>query len=108
MIKSVCLLAAAMLAAAAPALAAAQTVPACTLRLRVSLEPEVPNPRAPEFLSDLAGDPGFTLTLLRSGHYSEVLLLTGAGPPYRCRDEVEHIRKDARVINLAVLDGARS
>ena len=106
MIKTLCALTAlALPASVLPSLAAAQDVPGCSLRLRVQLEPEVPNPRSAAFLSDLAGDPGFILVLVKPGQYSEVLQLSGPGPAYRCRHEVERIRKDARVINLTVLDG---
>jgi hypothetical protein len=106
MIKSFCVLAALALPAALAPPAAAQNVPQCTLMLRVQLEPEVPNPHSPAFLSDLAGDPGFVLVLVKPDHYSEVLQLTGPGPASQCRHEVERIRKDARVIDLAVLNAS--
>ena len=76
----------------------------CHLRLRIELTPDVPNPRDAGFLSSLLGNhPEYLLTLRRrdSGNGDVVALdLTGPGPDVYCREVIESIRKDARVISV--------
>ncbi len=95
------------LALASPALHA-ELVPPCTLQLQVQFSPEVPNARAPGFLSSLSGDPAYQLTWVKAlkDPMAVVLELTGPGPDYRCANEVQRIARDARVINVRVLGHA--
>jgi len=76
----------------------------CHSRLIVQLSPEVPDQRDPGFLSSLEGTPGFRLVW--KGHsntdMTTTLELIGPGPAYRCMQEVDRMRNDARVIDLRV------
>lgn len=83
---------------------AAPPVATCYVRLRVELTPDVPNPRGAGFLSSLLGNhPEYLLTLRGrdSGNGDVVALdLIGPGPVVYCREVIESIRKDARVISV--------
>jgi hypothetical protein len=83
--------------------ALAQPVKPCHLELRVAFSPEVPNPRSPQFLSSFEGTPGFHLVWRGHSDMSQTLELIGPGPPYRCMNEVDRMRNDARVITLRVI-----
>jgi hypothetical protein len=74
----------------------------CDVRLGVELTPDVPNPGDVGFLSSLLGDhPGYQLTLRRQRDGSVIVLeLTGPGPDYACRNVVEAMRKDGRVLSV--------
>jgi hypothetical protein len=76
----------------------------CDLQLRVELTPDVPDPRDLGFLSSLLGNhPGYRLTLLQEADGSVIVLdLTGPGPGYVCRNVVEAMRRDARVLSVHV------
>jgi len=85
--------------------AAAAAPPApCDLRLSVELTPDVPNPGDVGFLSSLLGDhTAYQLTLRRQRVGSVIVLeLTGPGPDYRCRNVLEAMRKDGRVLSVRV------
>ena len=85
--------------------AAAAAPPAsCDMGLSVELTPDVPNPGDVGFLSSLLGDQtGYQLTLRRQGDGSLIVLeLTGPGPDYLCRNVVEAMRKDGRVLSVRV------
>ena len=77
----------------------------CRLRVQVWLTPDVPDSRSSGFLSSLAGRPGYSLTWVSESQQdmSVTLELSGPGPEYRCRREIERVRRDARVIDLKVL-----
>jgi hypothetical protein len=88
--------------------AAAAAAPApCDIRLSVVLTPDVPNPGDVGFLSSLLGDQtGYQLTLRRQRDGSVIVLeLTGPGPDYLCRNVVEAMRKDGRVLSVRVHEG---
>jgi hypothetical protein len=76
----------------------------CDLQLQVELTPDVPDPRDLGFLSSLLGNhPGYRLTLLQEADGSVIVLdLTGPGPGYVCRNVVEAMRRDARVLSVHV------
>jgi hypothetical protein len=76
----------------------------CDLRLQVELTPDVPDARDLGFLSSLLGNhPGYRLTLLQEADGSIIVLdLTGPGPGYVCRNVVEAMRRDARVLSVHV------
>jgi hypothetical protein len=75
----------------------------CDMRLSVGLTPDVPDPRDAGFLSSLLGNhPGYQLTLQRQDQDSVVLDLTGPGPAYLCRQVVDSMRRDARVLSVDV------
>lgn len=77
----------------------------CRAQLQVWLSPEVDDPRSPGFLSSLANTPGYVLTWLGASDadMSVSLELSGPGPSYLCREEVERLRRDARVLDIKVL-----
>jgi hypothetical protein len=76
----------------------------CDMRLSVELTPDVPNPGDVGFLTSLLGDhTGYQLTLRRQRDGSVLVLeLTGPGPDYLCRNVVEAMRKDGRVLSVRV------
>jgi hypothetical protein len=76
----------------------------CDMRLSVELTPDVPNPGDVGFLSSLLGDhSGYQLNLRRQRDGSVLVLeLTGPGPDYLCRNVVEAMRKDGRVLSVRV------
>jgi hypothetical protein len=85
----------------------------CDLRLRVELTPDVPNPRDPGFISSLLGNhPDYRLTLLRRKPEDAFLIyfdLTGPGLAAGCREVVNSMRKDSRVLSVDVQqDAARA
>jgi hypothetical protein len=82
--------------------AAAATPAPCDVRLSVELTPDVPNPGDVGFLSSLLGDhTGYQLTLRRQRDGSVIVLeLTGPGPAYLCRNVVEAMRRDGRVLSV--------
>jgi hypothetical protein len=85
--------------------AAAAAPPApCDMRLSVELTPDVPNPGDVGFLGSLLGDhTGYQLSLRRQRDGSVIVLeLTGPGPDYLCRNVVEAMRKDGRVLSVNV------
>jgi hypothetical protein len=76
--------------------------PVCVTRLNVELTPDVPDPLDSGFLSSLlSNQTGYRVTLLgrRSGSVI-VIELTGPGPEYLCRDVVDAMRKDGRVLSI--------
>jgi hypothetical protein len=77
----------------------------CALQLTVGLTPDVPNPRDDGFLSSLLGNhTDYRLTLQQETDSSDLVLnLTGPGPDYRCRNVVDDLRKDGRVLSVQVL-----
>ncbi|MDB6092359.1 MAG: hypothetical protein JWN85_5143 [Gammaproteobacteria bacterium] len=104
--KTVVLGAVAMLATAMGAnVAAVASPPPCSVRLRVELTPDVPNPRDVGFLSSLLGDQVSYLLSLRRERSDSLLVLelSGPGPDYRCNDAIESIRKDGRVLSVQVI-----
>jgi hypothetical protein len=76
----------------------------CDMGLSIELTPDVPNPGDVGFLSSLLGDhTGYQLTLRRQHDGSVLVLeLTGPGPDYLCRNVVEAMRKDGRVLSVYV------
>jgi hypothetical protein len=86
--------------------APAAPLPPCEMRLRIELSPEVPNPRDAGFLSSLLGNhPDYRLTLGEPDAESAsdlTLDLTGPGPDRGCREVVDSMRKDARVVSVEV------
>jgi hypothetical protein len=84
--------------------AAAAPAAPCDVRLSVALTPDVPNAGDVGFLSSLLGDhTGYQLTLRRQRAGSVIVLeLTGPGPDYLCRNVVEAMRKDGRVLSVRV------
>jgi hypothetical protein len=76
----------------------------CDMRLNVELTPDVPNPGDGGFLSSLLGDhTGYELTLRRQRDGSVIVVeLSGPGPDYLCRNVVEAMRRDGRVLSVRV------
>jgi hypothetical protein len=83
-------------AAAAPAM--------CDLRLSIELTPDVPEPPDTGFLSSLLNNQvSYRLTLLGLQSGSVIVTeLAGPGPEYRCRNVVDAMRKDGRVLSIHV------
>jgi hypothetical protein len=78
--------------------------PVCDLRLSVELTPDVPNPLDPGFLSSLLENhPGYRLILRRKVDDTHLELeLFGSGPAYQCRQVVQSMREDGRVLAVKV------
>jgi hypothetical protein len=78
--------------------------PNCVLHLRVELTPDVPNPRDSGFVSSLLGDHAdYQLSLrhvIDDTHLD--MLLFGPGPKRNCREVVDSMRKDARVVSIDI------
>jgi hypothetical protein len=74
----------------------------CDVQLVVTLTPDVPDAGDDEFLSSLLSDnTAYQLTLRQRPSSSVVIVeLIGPGPDYRCRNVVETMRKDARVVSI--------
>ena len=83
--------------------AAADPAP-CNVRLSIELTPDVPNASDDEFISSLLdNEVDYQLTLRREASDSAIVLeLTGPGPDYRCRQVVDVIRRDSRVLSVHV------
>ena len=73
----------------------------CTLRLKVTLSPDVEHRKDPAFLSALVGDPRYSLVLVSATDDSEVLQLTG--PPNTCQNQVKIMLMSAYVIDIQVI-----
>jgi hypothetical protein len=76
----------------------------CHVRLTVELTPDVPNPRDEGFLGSLLSNQVDYLLSLRQERSDSLLVLelTGPGPAYRCRQAIESIRRDGRVLSVHV------
>lgn len=74
----------------------------CAMRLTVELTPDVPNPRDAGFLSSLLSERvDYRLNWVRRDSASEIVLeLTGPGPAEECRDVVQTMRNDGRVLSI--------
>jgi hypothetical protein len=94
-------------AAAAPEAAAAEEE--CSARLTVELTPDVRDVSNAGFLSSLLNNhPGYRLELRKQFDPSLMELeLSGPGPGYLCRNIVDGMRRDARVLSIHV-DSAES
>lgn len=77
----------------------------CDMHLAVKLTPDVPNPGDVGFLSSLLNSKtGYELTLQRREAGSVILLdLTGPGHEDSCRQVVDTMRKDGRVVRVDML-----
>jgi len=101
--RCVVLVSLALASAAASTAATASAPRPCDLQLTVALTPDVPNPSDPGFLSSLLSNyPSYQLILLQQRDSSIIgVELTGPGPESGCRDVVETMRKDGRVLSVA-------
>jgi hypothetical protein len=94
-----------LLFAAAGSRANAASPAGCDMRLNVELTPDVPNPRDAGFLSSLLNkhQGSYRLIVERQGNGPVIVLdLTGTGPESGCRNVVETMRRDARVLFVDV------
>jgi hypothetical protein len=100
---SAVLLAAVLAGGLAPASAAV-----CKMHLRVELTPDVPVPLESGFLSSLLSNRvSYRLTLLALQPGSIMVAeLTGPGPEYRCRNVVETMRRDGRILSVHIERGS--
>jgi hypothetical protein len=99
--RKVAVVGAALLAVALASIAAASP-PTCHIRLTVELTPDVPEPLDAGFLSSLLSNQvNYRLTLLGQQPGSVIVAeLAGPGPEYRCRNVIEAMRKDGRVLSI--------
>jgi hypothetical protein len=76
----------------------------CDSRLIVELTPDVPDPRDAGFLGSLlSNEVGYRLVFLGEADDTNIdLELTGPGPTYRCREAIETLGRDARVLAVHV------
>jgi hypothetical protein len=74
----------------------------CKMRLRVELTPDVPVPLDSGFLSSLLSNRvSYRLTVLGWQPGSIIVTeLAGPGPEYRCRNVVETMRRDGRILSI--------
>jgi len=80
--------------------AAAATPASCDLELTVALTPDVPDPRDPGFLSSLLSNhPAYEL-VLREHRDSSVIGVELTGPESGCREVIETMRRDGRVLSV--------
>jgi hypothetical protein len=79
----------------------------CDVRLTVELTPDVPNPTDAGFLGSLLSNQVDYLLSLRRERSDSLLVLEllGPGPDYRCRNAIEAIRRDGRVLSVHVNKG---
>jgi hypothetical protein len=100
--RKVAVVSAAVLAAVLTSDIAAASPAVCNLRLSIELTPDVPNPLESGFLSSLLNNQvSYRLTLLGRQPGSVIVTeLVGPGPGYRCRNVVEAMRKDGRVLSI--------
>jgi hypothetical protein len=75
----------------------------CSTRLTLELTPDVPDAGDGGFLSSLLGDhPAYRLELLKQTHPSRIeVALSAPAPAYLCRNVVEDMRRDGRVLSIA-------
>ena len=80
----------------------------CNVRMTVELTPDIPDARNASFLSSLlANHPEYSLSLLRQDDPSRIEVdLFGPGPAYLCRDVINTMRKDSRVLAIHVRSAA--
>jgi len=82
----------------------------CDMRVQVELSADVPNPSDAEFLSSLLSNHrDYRLTLQRQkpeSAFPVTLDLTGPGPEAGCREVVDSLRRDARVVSIEVQPAA--
>lgn len=102
------ILSVAILAALLVSNSAAASPAACDMRLNVELTPDIPNPLDSGFLSSLlSNQASYRVTLLDRRPGSVILIeLTGPGPDYLCRNVVEAMRKDGRVLSIHLEQGS--
>jgi hypothetical protein len=93
---------AALLASVLASNIAAASPAVCDMRLSIELTPDVPDPLDSGFLSSLLNNQvSYRLTLLGRQPGSVIVTeLAGPGPEYRCRNVVEAMRKDGRVLSI--------
>jgi hypothetical protein len=103
------LIAALALSAYSTAHAKSLSPASCELHLAVKLTPDVPDPRDAGFLSSLLSEnAGYELTLQRQEADSVIVLdLTGPGQEDSCRQVVETMRKDGRVVRVDMFGASR-
>ena len=91
-------------AALASGLADAAAAADCDRRLTVELTPDVPDPRDTGFLGSLlSNEVDYQLVFRgKTDDTNIVLELIGPGPAYRCREAIQTMRRDARVVSLHV------
>jgi hypothetical protein len=102
--RTVAVVGAALLAAVLAGQTTAASPPVCKLRLSIELTPDVPDPPDSGFLSSLLNNQvSYRLTLLGRQTGSVIVTeLAGPGPEYRCRNVVEAMRKDGRILSIYV------
>ena len=72
--------------------------------MEVKLEPSVPNPRDPSFLSALVANPLYQVVWISGTDTTAVYELTGPATDYRCENGIELMRRNANVMDLKVLE----
>lgn len=87
-----------------PMTASAAVPEPCHVRLTVELTPDVPDPTDTGFLGSLLSNQvNYVLRVRRERSDSHLVLdLTGLGPDYGCRNAIEAIRRDGRVLSVRV------
>jgi hypothetical protein len=98
--------------AAASKTAAPPSAAPCDMRVRVELTPDMPQPLDAGFVNSLLSKhSAFRLTLRQQDAYNPSVIgldLAGPGPEAACREVVNSMRKDSRVVSVDVQQDADS
>jgi hypothetical protein len=75
---------------------------ACDVQLILEPSPEVPNPSDSGFLSSLLSHPPDYYLIFQGWRDDSTILveLTGPGPAYLCRQAIDTVRKDGRIVSV--------
>jgi hypothetical protein len=89
--------------------AAARAGETCSVRLSLTLTPDVPNPQDPGFLGAmLSNSTGYQLTWISGSDTQATVQLTGPGQSWQCDQAVNKLSKDAHIVELKVLEPGES
>jgi hypothetical protein len=80
-----------------------ETPDRCHARLRLTVTLDVPNPRAPSFLSALTSSPLYEIIWIKGHDQTATVELRGPATDYHCEDEINRMRKASQIEELEVL-----
>jgi hypothetical protein len=75
----------------------------CHARLLLRLTPDVPDTRAPSFLSALTSSPLYEIIWIKGKDTTATVELRGPATDYHCEDEIKRMRRDSQIEELKVL-----
>jgi hypothetical protein len=77
---------------------------ACRVRIEITLDPEVNDPRDPSFLSSLMGSAGYQLKWVQGDDSISIYDLSGPATDNGCANMIEQIGKSSAVTSVRVVD----